>query len=81
LDRSSQLALRVNRNPGGAFMRARDQSARVPLRVSPASRSYAKRFGASKDSRKRAPGMFLNEPLEYESRRDMGRGKGRRRYE
>jgi hypothetical protein len=33
-DRSSQLALRVNRNLGGAFMGDREQSARIPLRVS-----------------------------------------------
>jgi hypothetical protein len=53
-DRSSQLALRVNRNPGGAFICAWGQPARVPLRVSLASRSYAQRFGASTNFQKRA---------------------------
>jgi hypothetical protein len=54
LDRTSQLALRVNRNPGGAFICAWGQPARVPLRVSLASRSYAQRFGASTNFQKRA---------------------------
>jgi hypothetical protein len=53
-DRSSRLALRVNRNPGGAFMCANGQPARVPLRVSLASRSYAQPFGRVQILPKRA---------------------------
>ena len=54
LDRTSQLALRMNRDPKGAFMCARRQSARVPLRVSLASRSFAQHLDASRDSQERA---------------------------
>jgi hypothetical protein len=54
LDRASRLALRVNRNLGGAFICATGQPARVPLRVSLASRSFAQRLGAFIDSQKRA---------------------------